>query len=133
MKRILIPALLLLTFHLSAADIWLETENFQDKGGWVVDQQFMDLMGSPYLMAHGMGVKVKDACTKVNVPADGQWHVYVRTFNWTSPWTSEDGPGAFKVKVGGKTLKTVLGTKLLAMAVCRQNESEGRRNIGVSL
>ena len=102
---------MLVSWHLQAADIWLETENFSDKGGWVVDQQFMDLMGSPYLMAHGLGRKVADACTMVNVPTGGQWHVYVRTFNWTSPWTAEDGPGAFKVRVGEKMLKTVLGVK----------------------
>ena len=110
MKRLLLP-LLLLCCNLSAANIWLETENFSEKGGWVVDQQFMDLMGSPYLMAHGMGQPVPDASTTVDIPHKGKWHVYVRTFNWTSPWTSQDGPGAFKVKVGGKTLKTVLGTK----------------------
>ena len=110
MKRLLLP-LLLLCCNLSAANIWLETENFSEKGGWVVDQQFMDLMGSPYLMAHGMGQPVPDASTTVDIPENGKWHVYVRTFNWTSPWTSQDGPGAFKVKVGGKTLKAVLGTK----------------------
>jgi len=110
MKRLILP-LLLLCCNLSAANIWLETENFSEKGGWVVDQQFMDLMGSPYLMAHGMGQPVPDASTTVDIPHKGKWHVYVRTFNWTSPWTSQDGPGAFKVKVGGKTLKTVLGTK----------------------
>ena len=110
MKRLLLP-LLLICCNLSAANIWLETENFSEKGGWVVDQQFMDLMGSPYLMAHGMGQPVPDASTTVDIPHKGKWHVYVRTFNWTSPWTSQDGPGAFKVKVGGKTLKTVLGTK----------------------
>lgn len=110
MKRLLLP-LLLICCNLSAANIWLETENFSDKGGWVVDQQFMDLMGSPYLMAHGMGQPVPDASTTVDIPHKGKWHVYVRTFNWTSPWTSQDGPGAFKVKVGGQTLKTVLGTK----------------------
>ena len=110
MKRLLLP-LLLICSNLSAANIWLETENFSEKGGWVVDQQFMDLMGSPYLMAHGMGQPVPDASTSVDIPESGEWHVYVRTFNWTSPWTSQDGPGAFKVKVGGKTLKTVLGTK----------------------
>ena len=103
--------LTLLSIRVSAAQLWLETENFTDKGGWVLDQQFMDLMGSPYLMAHGMGVPVADASTSVVIPEKGQWHVYVRTFNWTSPWTSEDGPGAFKVRIGGKTLKTVLGTK----------------------
>ena len=110
MKRLILP-LLLLCCNLSAANIWLETENFSEKGGWVVDQQFMDLMGSPYLMAHGMGQPVPDASTTVDIPHKGKWHVYVRTFNWTSPWTSQDGPGAFNVKVGGKTLKTVLGTK----------------------
>ena len=110
MKRLLLP-LLLVCCNLSAANIWLETENFSEKGGWVVDQQFMDLMGSPYLMAHGMGQPVPDASTTVDIPENGKWHVYVRTFNWTSPWTSQDGPGAFKVKLGGKTLKTVLGTK----------------------
>ena len=111
MRNIIIILLVLLCSRVSAAQLWLETENFTDKGGWVLDQQFMDLMGSPYLMAHGMGVPVADASTSVVIPEKGQWHVYVRTFNWTSPWTSEDGPGAFKVRIGGKTLKTVLGTK----------------------
>ena len=111
MKYFITILLALLCGRVSAAQLWLETESFSDKGGWVVDQQFMDLMGSPYLMAHGMGQPVPDASTTVDIPHKGKWHVYVRTFNWTSPWTSKDGPGAFKVKVGGKTLKTVLGTK----------------------
>ena len=111
MKYFITILLALLCGRVSAAQLWLETESFSDKGGWVVDQQFMDLMGSPYLMAHGMGQPVPDASTTVDIPHKGKWHVYVRTFNWTSPWTSQEGPGAFKVKVGGKTLKTVLGTK----------------------
>lgn len=32
--------------------ILIEAENFQEKRGWKVDQQFMDIMGSPYLLAH---------------------------------------------------------------------------------
>jgi len=36
----------------------VETGAFDDLGGWVLDQQFMDLMGSPFLLAHGMGVRV---------------------------------------------------------------------------
>ena len=102
---------MLVSFQLHAADLWVEAETFTTKGGWVLDQQFMDLMGSPYLMAHGMGVPVADALTSVNIPEKGIWHVYVRTFNWTSPWTDKEGPGAFKVKIDGKLLKTVLGTK----------------------
>ena len=30
-----------------AADLFVEAESFSNKGGWIVDQQFMDLMGSP--------------------------------------------------------------------------------------
>ena len=29
-----------------------------DAGGWALDAQFMDVMGSPYLLAHGLGVRV---------------------------------------------------------------------------
>src|SRR5512139_758121 len=41
--------------------VLLEAEHFADLGGWEVDQQSMDVMGSPYLLAHGLGVPVKDA------------------------------------------------------------------------
>lgn len=70
----------------NAADLWVEAESFAHKGGWKVDQQFMDLMGSPYLIAHGMGVPVEDAWTEVTFPKKGEYYVYVRTYNWTSPW-----------------------------------------------
>ena len=125
MKKILLAALLLISVNLSASSIWLEAERFSVKGGWVLDQQFMDLMGSPYLMAHGLGQPVADAVTETDIPESGQWHVYVRTFNWTSPWTSKEGPGAFKVKIGGKQLKTVLGTK----GDCWQWQYAGKVNL----
>ena len=54
----------------------VEAESFSKKGGWVVDQQFMDLMGSPYLMAHGMGVPVEDAEMSVEFPVTGKYNVY---------------------------------------------------------
>ena len=88
----------------SAADLFVEAESFSDKGGWVVDQQFMDLMGSPYLLAHGMGVPVADARTMVVFPEKGTYYVYVRTYNWTSPWMKGEGPGRFSMSVGGKRL-----------------------------
>ncbi|MDE6071895.1 MAG: FAD-dependent oxidoreductase [Muribaculaceae bacterium] len=93
----------------SAAEVWVEAESFTDKGGWVLDQQFMDLMGSPYLMAHGMGTPVKDAKTTVLIPEAGEYNVYVRTFNWTSPWSKDKGAGGFRIKVGSKTLSKELG------------------------
>ena len=93
------------------AQILVEAESFSNKGGWVIDQQFMDLMGSPYLLAHGMGTPVEDALTEIHVSKSGTYHVWVRTYNWTSPWTDKEGPGAFSIKVGDETLNTILGTK----------------------
>ncbi len=61
-----------------AAGVLIEAENFSEKGGWVVDQQFMDQMGSPFLLAHGFGRPVADAVTKAEIPA-GATHVWVRT------------------------------------------------------
>lgn len=96
-------------FSQSNHSVFLEAENFQTKGGWVVDQQFMDLMGSSYLMAHGMGVPVADAETTVEFPSTGEYNIFVRTFNWTSPWHNGEGPGKFQLLVNGKKTGTVLG------------------------
>lgn len=92
-----------------AADLLVEAESFSNKGGWVVDQQFMDLMGSPYLLAHGMGVPVEDATTGVAFPKRGEYYVYVRTYNWTAPWRQGEGPGRFTLSVGEETISQVLG------------------------
>ena len=55
--RVILSLLFLLSLgSVRAADLFVEAESFSNKGGWKVDQQFMDLMGSPYLLAHGMGV-----------------------------------------------------------------------------
>ncbi|MDR3269698.1 MAG: FAD-dependent oxidoreductase [Tannerella sp.] len=99
------------TANAHAADYFLEAESFAHKGGWVVDQQFMDLMGSPYLMAHGMGTPVGDASTQITLPEAGTYYVYVRTFNWTSPWHNGEGPGKFRLVVGGKRLASPLGAE----------------------
>lgn len=111
MKTRLITVLFLL-LNLGIANgarLLVEAESFKQKGGWVVDQQFMDLMGSPYLMAHGLGEQVEDAITQVSFPESGTYYVYVRTFNWTSPWKKGEGPGKFKLSVNGKKLPLVLG------------------------
>lgn len=92
-----------------ATSILVEAESFNNKGGWVIDQQFMDQMGSPYLLAHGLGKPVADASTKIDIPSEGDYNVYVRTFNWTSPWSDKKGAGQFKITVGGKKLSTTLG------------------------
>src|SRR4051812_2170527 len=55
--------------------VLVEAESADDIGGWVVDQQFMDLMGSPYLLAHGLGEPVPDAVTHAEFPAPGAYRV----------------------------------------------------------
>lgn len=94
---------------LFGASLLVEAESFGNKGGWKVDQQFMDLMGSPYLIAHGLGTPVADAVTQATFPAKGEYHVYVRTYNWTSPWHEGEGPGRFCLTVGGRRLPAKLG------------------------
>ena len=96
----------LLSCIVKADNILLETESFAEKGGWKVDQQFMDQMGSPYLIAHGMGHPVADAKTSFSVNEEGSYKVYVRTYNWTSPWFDGKGPGKFAVRVNNSQLGT---------------------------
>ena len=93
----------------SAASLLVEAERFDNKRGWSVDQQFMDLMGSPYLIAHGMGEPVKDAVTEVTFPEPGRYYAYVRTYNWTAPWHDGRGPGRFSLAVNGRTIGKDLG------------------------
>ena len=110
MKSVIVSLLLALFVLGQPGQVFVEAESFDDRGGWSVDQQFMDRMGSPYLIAHGLGKPVGDACTVVNVPRSGRYHIYVRTFNWTSPWTDAEGPGAFRVGVNGRLRGRVAGT-----------------------
>ena len=115
MKKIIFSLLALFAFAAcesgSDATLWLEAESFAQKGGWSVDQQFTFEMGSPYLIAHGMGKAVEDASTTVKFPSAGKYHIWVRTYNWTSPWSEGEGPGAFKLSVNGSELKPTLGTQ----------------------
>lgn len=75
----------------------------------MLDQQFTDQMGSPFLLAHGLGKPVKDASTKVIIPQKGAWNVYVRTWNWCAPWKTREKPGRFKLSVNGSALPNELG------------------------
>lgn len=96
---------------LSAQQVWVEAESFANPGGWMLDTQFIDIMGSPYLLAHGMGTPVKNAETEVTVSAPGSYKVWVRTKNWVGPWDAPGAPGKFQVSVNGKVLDKVLGTE----------------------
>ena len=94
-----------------AATVLLEAEGFDDPGGWVVDQQFIDQMGSPFLLAHGLGEPVKDATTTVAIPAAGEYRVWVRTRDWVWMSKAPGTAGRFEVRIGGTALKATFGTK----------------------
>jgi hypothetical protein len=91
--------------------IFLEAEQFADTGGWDLDQQSMEVMGSPYLLAHGLGVPVRDAVTKAAITEAGPYHVWVRTRDWVAPWKAQGAPGRFQLLVNGRALEETFGTK----------------------
>ena len=104
----------------AGAEVLIEAEAFADTGGWTIDQQSMDQMGSPYLLAHGLGVPVADATTSVEFPAAGEYRVWVRTRDWTAPWktpdtppamTAEGTPGTFRLAIEGEELAVTFGTE----------------------
>jgi hypothetical protein len=101
-------ALVLTSCDNLSKSVLIEAESFKDKGGWVVDPQFVEQMGSPYLLAHGLGIPVKNASTEVKFDSKGEYNVWVRTMNWApGKW---DAPGRFRVTVNGKELDSTLGT-----------------------
>lgn len=91
--------------------ILIEAESFGNRGGWVLDNQAVPSMGSPYLLAHGLGVPVEDAETAVDVHRAGLYHLWVRTRDWTATWGRKEAPGRFSVIIDGKTLPVTFGTE----------------------
>ena len=98
---------------------WIEAESFAERGGWKIDQQYMDQMGSPVLLAHGMGKPVADAVTSFENSKAQKLHVFVRTRDWAATWngkngvsyTPEQAPGRFQLLINGKPLATTFGTE----------------------
>ncbi len=84
----------------AATRVLVEAEAFADHGGWVMDSQFETEMGSPYLLAHGLGRPVADATTAVDVPAPGRYRVWVRA----KDWVPSHHPGRFTLSVAGVVL-----------------------------
>lgn len=101
----LLVAVLLARSASAAPLIWLEAEAFASPGGWTSDTQFIDQMGSPYLMAIGLGKPVADASTTLPVPEPGPYRLWVRT----KDWVPVHHPGRFQVLVGGKPAARTFG------------------------
>jgi len=92
-----------------ATSLLVEVESFPELGGWVVDQQFIDVMGSSYLLAHGLGKPCANAKATVAFPAEGSYRAWVRTKDWVAE--PEWAPGEFRVLINGKPLEDTFGTK----------------------
>ena len=86
--------------------ILIDAETFKELGGWVLDTQSIDQIGSAYLMAHGMGVPVEDASTTIDVPRSAKYRVWVRTRDWVFPHK----PGRFHLTIADHALPVDFGT-----------------------
>ncbi|MEM7233336.1 MAG: FAD-dependent oxidoreductase [Planctomycetota bacterium] len=93
-----------------AQSLLIEAESFDQHGGWKLDTQFIDVMGSPYLLAHGLGRPVEDAVTTVTLPELGTYRVFVRTKDWVARWKAPGTPGRFQLSVDDTVLSNELGT-----------------------
>ncbi len=89
--------------------IYVDAESFEERGGWKIDTQYVPLMGSPFLMAHGLGQPVPDAVTTVTFPSIGEYRVWVRTRDWVAEWDAPGDPGRFHVVVNGVVLDSEFG------------------------
>ncbi|MGI6205601.1 MAG: FAD-dependent oxidoreductase [Anaerovoracaceae bacterium] len=76
-------------------ELLIETEQFQNYGGWTLESQFLDEMGSAYLLAHGIGEPVADASTNIVIPEAGEYHVWART----KDWVPDAHPGTFQILI----------------------------------
>ncbi len=121
----------LMTLQASALErVLIEAERFDVPGGWKVDAQFVESMGSPYLIAHGLGVPVTDASTSAAFPSTGSYHVWVRTRNWVPAYSGDAAPGRFQLIVGGTVLPQILGAESGAAGGAWHWQSAGAVDIG---
>lgn len=112
MKRAVLALLLtIIACRADAATVLVEAESFANHGGWLVDQQSMDVMGSAYLLAHGLGRPVADATTTVTLPEPGEYRVLVCTKDWVARWNAPGAPGKFQLLIDGKPLAETFGAK----------------------
>ena len=101
-------AVFLLAANLAYGDetvVWQEAEALSQTGGWSNDSQHVDIMGSPYLLATGVGHPVADAVGQVKIPRKDTYRLWVRCRDWYP----SHSPACFRVAVGGKQSPAVFG------------------------
>ena len=78
-------------------ELFLEAESFAEKGGWVTDTASVETIGSAYLMAHGMGIPVADACTSFALAEDGVDTLWALAREWPSCWNAAVAAGRLRL------------------------------------
>ena len=106
MRHIVLAIILFTSQAVAGAELLIEAEGFDDLGGWALDTQFTHVMGSPYLLAHGLGRPVANARTRARFADVGTYRIWVRT----KDWVPSDHPGRFQVIVDGRLLQPTFGT-----------------------
>ncbi|MCT4586305.1 MAG: FAD-dependent oxidoreductase [Carboxylicivirga sp.] len=91
----------------SQSEILIEAESFSNLGGWKVDQQFTHLMGSSYVLAHGLGEPVANAAKSFKVAESNEYTIWVRTKDWVPE--HPECPGQFKILINGNALPMIFG------------------------
>jgi hypothetical protein len=105
MRSLVFSVVFFAASYTAASELLVEAEGFADHGGWVLDPQFLDVMGSPYLLAHGLGKPVTNAVTEVEFPDIGTYRLWVRT----KDWVPSHHPGQFKVLVDVREVSATFG------------------------
>ncbi|MEO0039711.1 MAG: hypothetical protein RIS38_659, partial [Verrucomicrobiota bacterium] len=95
----------------TADTVFVEAESLASHGGWKLDTSFTHIVGSPYLLAHGLGKAVDDAAGTVRIPSAGEYRVWVRTKDWVAYWKAPGTPGRFQLILNGQPLQTEFGTQ----------------------
>ena len=85
--------------------VWQEAESMENTGRWSNDPQHIDIMGSPYLLATGVGMPVDDAVTTLRIPKDGAYTLWVRCRDWFP----SRSPGRFQVLIKDKVSPITFG------------------------
>ena len=98
-------SMLFSTASIASDVIWQEAEQFDSTGKWSNDPQHMDIMGSPYLLATGVGKPVDDAVTSIKIKEKGTYNLWVRCRDWLP----SHSPGQFQVLINGKASDVTFG------------------------
>ena len=93
----------------TADTVFVEAESLASHGGWKLDTSFTHIVGSPYLLAHGLGKPVEEAAGTVRIASAGEYRVWVRTKDWVAEWGAPGKPGRFQLAINGQALPTEFG------------------------